>query len=110
MPAPSQMNSAPMLQNYFYAGYAAVRKYSSDCFVAISPREWEQDGSEWQFFMSNASYTNVIQDLHRCAVEQWLLCVTVIQDMQGCTGLFMGHSTGRDAHVGGDFALLAARC
>ena len=75
-----------MLQNYFYAGYAAVRKYNSDCFVAISPREWEQDGSNWQFFMSNASYTNVIQDLHRCAVDTWLLCVIAIQDVQGCRG------------------------
>ena len=53
-----------MLQNYYYAAYDAVRKYSSDCFVAISPREWEQDGAAWQMFMASPPYRNVLQDLH----------------------------------------------
>jgi len=57
-----------MLQSYYYAAYAAVRKYAPDCFVAISPREWEQDGAEWQFFMAGPPYKKVIQDLHRHVV------------------------------------------
>ena len=60
----SQVNDIGMLQSYYYAAYNAVRKHS-DCFVAISPREWEQDGAAWQFFMTKPPYTKVIQDLHR---------------------------------------------
>ena len=61
------MNSGP-LQAYYKAAYAAVRKHSSSCFVAIAPRVYEQDGSEWQHFMAGSGYTNVLQDLHRCAL------------------------------------------
>ena len=57
-----------MLQSYYDAAYAAVRKYAPDCFVTISPREWEQDGAEWQFFMAAPPYKKVIQDLHRRVV------------------------------------------
>ena len=62
------MNSGP-LQAYYKAAYAAVRKHSSGCFVAIAPRVYEQDGSEWQHFMTGPGYTNVLQDLHRCALR-----------------------------------------
>lgn len=61
-----QVNSGP-LQAYYMAAYAAVRKHSSSCFVAIAPRVYEQDGFEWQHFMTGPGYTNVLQDLHRCA-------------------------------------------
>ena len=61
----SQVTNATVLQEYYIAGYNIVRTYSADCFVAISPREWEQDGSEWQFFMYGDGYTKVLQDLHR---------------------------------------------
>jgi len=60
------VNSGP-LQAYYKAAYAAVRKHSSSCFVAIAPRVYEQDGFEWQHFMTGPGYTNVLQDLHRCA-------------------------------------------
>ena len=62
----AQVNSGP-LQAYYKAAYAAVRKHSSSCFVAIAPRVYEQDGFEWQHFMTGPGYTNVLQDLHRCA-------------------------------------------
>ncbi len=65
---PPQVNNVGMLQSYYYAAYAAVRKYAPNCFVAVSPREWEQDGAEWQFFMAAPPYTKVIQDLHRHVV------------------------------------------
>ena len=62
----SQVNSGP-LQAYYKAAYAQVRRYSSSCFVAIAPRVFEQDGREWQYFMTGSGYTNVLQDLHKCA-------------------------------------------
>ena len=48
--------------------YAAVRKWAPDCFFVVSPRNWEQDGAEWQNFMTGGSFTKVLQDLHKCGV------------------------------------------
>ena len=53
------------LQNYYRAGYAIIRQYCPECYVIINPREFELTGSQWQFFMSGAPYTKVLQDLHR---------------------------------------------
>ena len=61
-----QVNRGP-LEAYYKAAYAAIRKYSSDCFVVIAPRVYEQDGSAWQHFMTGSGYRNVLQDLHRSA-------------------------------------------
>ncbi len=58
------------LQAYYKAAYAAVRKHSANCWVAIAPRVWEQDGSEWRHFMAGAPYTRVLQDLHQCVVPE----------------------------------------
>ena len=64
-----QVNRGP-LEAYYKAAYAAVRKYSSSCFVVIAPRVYEQDGSAWQRFMTGSGYHNVLQDLHRCAARR----------------------------------------
>ena len=51
---------------YYKTAYAAVRAACPECFVAISPLLWQQDGGAWQGFMAAAPYTRVLQDLHRC--------------------------------------------
>ena len=56
---------AGKLRAYYEDAYAAIREHAPDCFVAISPRNWEQDGAEWQTYMAAAPYTKVLQDLHR---------------------------------------------
>ena len=37
----AQVNRPP-LEAYYKAAYAAIRKYSSNCFVVIAPRVYEQ--------------------------------------------------------------------
>ncbi len=59
---------AGKLRAYYEDAYAAIREHAPECFVVISPRNWEQDGAEWQNYMAAASYTKVLQDLHRCAL------------------------------------------
>jgi len=56
---------AGKLRAYYEDAYAAIREHAPDCFVVISPRNWEQDGAEWQNYMTAAPYTKVLQDLHR---------------------------------------------
>ena len=58
---------AGKLRAYYEDAYAAIRAHAPACFVAISPRNWEQDGFEWQTYMAAPPYTKVLQDLHRCA-------------------------------------------
>ena len=62
-----QVAVAP-LQAYYKAAYAAVRRYSPHGWVVIAPRVYEQDGSEWQHFMTGSKYTRVLQDLHECVL------------------------------------------
>ena len=65
------MTNLTYLQNYYQQAYAAIRAYSPSCFVAITPRAnvpAEQNGSFWQFFMYGPGYSNVLQDLHMCAL------------------------------------------
>ena len=57
---------AGKLQAYYMDVYAAVRKWAPDCFFVVSPRNWEQDGGEWQNFMAGPTFTKVLQDVHRC--------------------------------------------
>ena len=92
----SQVNNLTTLYGYYQSAYAAVRAYSTDCFVIIAPRTWEVDTGptspstptpgSWQTFMSNSSYTKVLLDLHKCAVTLILyLCWTALecnQDLQ----------------------------
>ena len=63
----AQIADTVALQNYYRAGYAIVRQYCVECYVIINPREFELTGKAWQFFMSGAGYTKVLQDLHRRA-------------------------------------------
>ena len=60
-----QIDDRAMLEDYYCSAYAIVRAASSSCFVIVAPREYELDGSEWQTFMTNESYTGVMQEVHR---------------------------------------------
>jgi hypothetical protein len=79
-----QVNNLTTLYNYYKTAYAAVRAYSPDCFITIATRTWEQDSvpkasatpASWQTFMTAPTYTNVLLDLHKCALTQQ----TVIQN------------------------------
>jgi hypothetical protein len=61
---------AGKLRAYYEDAYVAIRAAAPDCFIAISPRNWEQDGAEWQDFMAAAPYTKVLQDLHKCVSRE----------------------------------------
>ena len=61
-----QVSNTALLQSYYYQAYATVRKYSN-CFVALCPPESQPDGSTFQQFMTNSSYSKVIQDVKMCA-------------------------------------------
>ena len=56
---------AGKLRAYYEDAYTVIRKHAPDCFVAISPRNWEQDGAAWQRFSDGSNFTNMLQDLHR---------------------------------------------
>ncbi len=67
--ATTQVANVSALGLYYKTTYAAVRAACPDCFVAISPLLWQQDGGAWQTFMAAPPYTRVLQDLHRHAIR-----------------------------------------
>ena len=60
-----QVANVGALALYYKTTYAAVRAACPECFVAISPLLWQQDGGAWQTFMAASPYFRVLQDLHR---------------------------------------------
>ena len=64
----AQTPNTNLLQQYYITGYSIIRQYCTQCYVIISPREFELSGSAWQPFMSGSAYYKVLQDLHRCAI------------------------------------------